>query len=59
MLLLIYVIFLNKNAFIFFLGGWGLGVGGCLQPALLYVVPGVIGLVVIRWLWNGEVKQVS
>ncbi|OQU87112.1 signal peptide peptidase 2 [Sorghum bicolor] len=27
------------------------------QPALLYVVPGVIGLVVIRWLWNGEVKQ--
>nr|CAB3448584.1 unnamed protein product [Digitaria exilis] len=28
------------------------------QPALLYIVPGVIGFVAVHCLWNGEVKQV-
>ncbi|KAL6903792.1 hypothetical protein ACP4OV_004605 [Aristida adscensionis] len=27
------------------------------QPALLYIVPGVIGFVAVQCLWNGEVKQ--
>jgi len=27
------------------------------QPALLYIVPGVIGFVAVHCLWNGEVKQ--
>ncbi|KAJ6846680.1 signal peptide peptidase 2-like [Iris pallida] len=27
------------------------------QPALLYIVPGVIGCVAVHCLWNGEVKQ--
>ena len=26
------------------------------QPALLYIVPGVIGFVAVHCLWNGEVK---
>lgn len=29
-----------------------------LQPALLYIVPGVIGSVAVHCLWNGEVKPV-
>ena len=31
---------------------------GHMQPALLYIVPGVIGFVAVHCLWNGEVKQV-
>ncbi|KAG2538793.1 hypothetical protein PVAP13_9NG404214 [Panicum virgatum] len=31
---------------------------GHMQPALLYIVPGVISFVVVHYLWNGEVKQV-
>ncbi|XP_039116921.1 LOW QUALITY PROTEIN: signal peptide peptidase 1 [Dioscorea cayenensis subsp. rotundata] len=27
------------------------------QPALLYIVPGVIGFVAVHCLWNGEVKE--
>jgi len=27
------------------------------QPALLYIVPGVIGFVAVHCLWNGEIKQ--
>lgn len=30
-----------------------------MQPALLYIVPGVIGFVAVHCLWNGEVKPVS
>lgn len=29
------------------------------QPALLYIVPGVVGFVAVHCLWNGEVKPVS
>lgn len=32
--------------------------GDLLQPALLYLVPGVIGFVAVHCLWYGEVKQV-
>jgi len=31
---------------------------GHMQPALLYIVPGVIGFIAVHCLWNGEVKQV-
>jgi minor histocompatibility antigen H13 len=31
---------------------------GHMQPALLYIVPGVIGSVAVHCLWSGEVKQV-
>nr|DAD42730.1 TPA_asm: hypothetical protein HUJ06_000960 [Nelumbo nucifera] len=30
----------------------------CFQPALLYIVPAVIGFVAIHCIWNGEVKPV-
>lgn len=29
-----------------------------MQPALLYIVPGVIGIVGAHCLWNGDVKMV-
>lgn len=30
----------------------------CIQPALLYIVPAVIGFLAAHCIWNGEVKQV-
>lgn len=31
----------------------------CLQPALLYIVPTVIGFLAAHCIWNGDVKPVS
>ena len=38
---------------------WGTFCSLLVQPALLYIVPGVIGFVAAHCLWNGEVKEVK